>query len=33
MISKRIENDKRVNLAELLRITGEQLAFYEKKFN
>ena len=31
MISKRIEGGERVDLSELLRITGEQLAFYETK--
>lgn len=32
MISKRIERDEQVNLAKLLRITGEQLAHFEKEW-
>lgn len=31
MIAKRIERNERVNLTDLLRITGEQLVLYEKK--
>ncbi len=31
MISKRVERDEAVDLSELLRVTREQLAHYEKK--
>jgi hypothetical protein len=32
MISKRIERNERVNLRQLLEITGQQLARFEKDF-